>query len=306
MFSKITKRLRYLLSESASRWVADSVACDQMRINQGLLLASLNQSKQSTNIQDFEFKIFSQWGEDGIIQKLIQSIEIKNKTFIEFGVETFAEANCRFLMMKDNWAGHVIDGSKENINKIRTSHYFWKYQLTARAAFITAENVNELLAESGFDRDIGILSIDIDGVDYWLLKALNYYKPRILILEYNAVFGGQRKISVPYDALFNRTTKHSSNLYFGASLAAMTELAVELGYRFVGTTSSGVNAFYVRGDLLCDVLEPIAATAHFTMSKTREARDNVGALNFVAGEDRLALICGMPVINTETGKSEKL
>ena len=156
------------------------------------------------NLADYEFKIFSQWGEDGIIQYLSKAVELKHKTFIEFGVESFMEANCRFLLMKDNWSGYVIDGSSANIAKLKNFYFYWKYHIDAVDAFITKDNINELLARSGFDKDLGILSIDIDGNDYYILEAINAVRPRILICEYNAVFGATRKISVPYDPEFSR------------------------------------------------------------------------------------------------------
>jgi hypothetical protein len=97
---------------------------DEIKINQGLILSELNKNKKSKNIQDYEFKIFSQWGEDGIIQHLTNIVPINNKTFIEFGVEDFLESNCRFLLMKDNLKGYVIDGSKSNIQKLKNSYYY--------------------------------------------------------------------------------------------------------------------------------------------------------------------------------------
>ena len=140
---------------------------DEIKINQGLILTELNRHKDSFILSDYEFKVFSQWGEDGILQYLTANIDIRNKTFIEFGVEDFLESNCRFLLMKDVWQGFVIDGSFRNIDRLMASYFYWQYPLSAKAAFVTCENVSELLAESGFDRDIGILSVDIDGVDYF-------------------------------------------------------------------------------------------------------------------------------------------
>ena len=96
---------------------------DEVKINQGIILSSLNESKATSNLKEYEFKVFSQWGEDGIIQHLTKSIEIKNKTFIEFGVEDFFESNCRFLLMKDDWKGFVIDGSKSNIQRLKNSYF---------------------------------------------------------------------------------------------------------------------------------------------------------------------------------------
>src|SRR6266404_3901671 len=139
---------------------------DELKINQGLILSLMQREQRSKNLRDYEFKVFSQWGEDGIIQHLTRALEIKNKTFIEFGVESFFEANCRFLMMKDNWSGFVIDGSSKNIKRLKNSYFYWRYDINAVEAFITKENINELLLRSAFDEDIGILSIDIDGNDY--------------------------------------------------------------------------------------------------------------------------------------------
>jgi hypothetical protein len=279
---------------------------DQIKMNQGRILVQLARSLDSKRLADFEFKVFSQWGEDGIIQKLIHSIEIAEETFIEFGVEDFAESNCRFLMMNDNWRGFVMDGSDLDMACCRSSYYYWKHALTARQAFVTRENVDELLRSSGFGPDLGILSIDLDGVDYWVAEAIHYHRPRILIHEYNAVFGRQRKISVPYDPAFERSKKHASNLYWGASLAALTHLASQRGYSLVGTNSAGNNAFYVRNDLMNDKLESLSVERAYTASAYRESRDASGRLTHLGGEDRLRAITGMPVINVETGAAEVL
>ncbi len=279
---------------------------DEIKINQGMVLSALNEHKKSTNLHDYEFKVFSQWGEDGIIQKLIKSINIENNTFIEFGVENFLESNCRFLLMKDNWSGFVIDGSSKNIQTLRNSYYYWKFQIDSTDAFITRENINALLAKSDFSEDIGIMSIDIDGNDYFVLEAINTFTPRILICEYNSLFGGTRKISVPYDANFDRTAKHFTNLYFGCSLPAMTYLAGKKGYSLVGTNSIGGNAFYVRNDLLNEKVSVLSAEEAYFPSKVRESRDPQGNLTYVTGDMRISLIRGMPVLNVETNTMERL
>ena len=105
------------------------VEFDNLKISQGKIFSELNIKKNSINIEDYEFKIFSQWGEDGIIQKIINSIEIKNNTFIEFGVGDFYESNCRYLMMNNNWSGLVIDSSKQAIDMLRKSYFYWRYNL---------------------------------------------------------------------------------------------------------------------------------------------------------------------------------
>jgi hypothetical protein len=278
---------------------------DEIKINQGMILSTLNESRKSTDLADYEFKVFSQWGEDGIIQYLSKAIEMKHKTFIEFGVESFMEANCRFLLMKDNWSGYVIDASSSNIATLKNSYFYWKYQIDAVNAFVTKDNINDLLAESCFDEDVGILSIDIDGNDYFILEAINAVRPRILICEYNAVFGA-RKISVPYDPDFSRTRKHYSNLYWGASLSAMTFLGNRKGYSLVGINSSACNAFFVRDDLLNEKIKVLTAEQAFLPSTIRQSRDKQGNLSYLTGDDRLNEIRGLGVVNVETEAIEEL
>ncbi len=111
------------LKQTISTILTINVRFDEIRINQGIVLSALNENKKSKSLKDYEFKIFSQWGEDGILQYLTKAIEIQNKTFIEFGVEDFFESNCRFLLMKDNWNGFVIDGSSTNIDRLK-NHIF--------------------------------------------------------------------------------------------------------------------------------------------------------------------------------------
>ena len=279
---------------------------DEIKINQGLILSAMNEQRQSKCLRDFEFEVFSQWGEDGIIQHLTRVVDIRNRTFIEFGIGDFSESNCRFLLMKDNWKGFVVDSSRADIQRLKSSYYYWKYHIDAVEAFITRDNIDELLSKSGFEEDLGILSIDIDGNDYFILEAIRSFRPRILICEFNAVFGPDRAISVPYEPGFNRTDKHHSNLYFGASLAAMTALAARKGYALVGTNSIGSNAFYVRNDLLNERLDVLTAAQAYTPSNVRESRDERGELTCLTGDARLTLIRGMPVLNVETNVVERL
>ena len=279
---------------------------DHIKISQGKILSELNKKKNSKNIQDYEFKIFSQWGEDGIIQKIIDSIEIKNKTFIEFGVGDFFESNCRFLMMHNNWSGFVIDSSEKMIEMLKKAYFYWKYNLKSINAFIYKENINNLLLKSEFNFDLGLLSIDIDGNDYYILEAISQYKPRILVVEYNSLFGSKRNISIPYTPDFNRTKANSSNLYFGASLGAITYIAKKKGYILVGSNSSGVNAFYVRKDLMNKKLKEKSVKEAYTISKFRESRDKSGRLSYLTEEKRLKAIKGTEVFNVINKKKEIL
>jgi hypothetical protein len=261
----------------------------------------------SRSFNDYEFKIFSQFGDDGLIQYLIKNIKIENETFIEFGVEDYAESNTRFLLMNNNWKGFVMDGAEENMARLKNQNWFWKYSLKTKAVFITKENINGLLAETGF-KNIGLLHIDLDGNDAHILDALDLTElnPSIIIMEYNSVFGKERTISVPYDKKFTRTEKHYSNLYFGASLPALTFIASNKGYGLVGCNLAGNNAYYVRKDLLNETIKEKIIDEVYVLSKCRESRNKDYSLSYLDGNDRYELIKGLDVINVKTNEMEKL
>lgn len=258
------------------------------------------------SIRDVEFKIFSQWGDDGIIQWLIHHLDIQNEIFIEFGVSDYRESNTRFLLINNNWSGFVMDGSKDNIDRIVNSEYYWKYDLEAKAAFIDRENINSLLKSSLTDTQVGLLHIDLDGNDYWIWEEINVVNPDILILEYNSIFGAERPITVPYDPKFDRTRAHYSNHYFGASLPALVRLSKKKGYAFIGCNSAGNNAFFVRSDLLKDPVREVTVANGFVMAKARESRNQDGELTFISGSERLGLIRGLPVFNIDNGEVETI
>ena len=273
----------------------------------GTLLTNQQILIDSSNINQYEFKIFSQFGEDGIIQYLIKNLTITNKTFIEFGVEDFQESNCRFLMMQNNWSGFIMDGSVAMMDKVKRSPWYWHYDLTTKAVFITKENINDLLASSGFE-NIGILSIDLDGNDYHILNTLDLSKlnPAIIIAEYNSIFCDSRPITVPYEADFVRKQKHYSHLYFGASLAALEYAANKKGYALVTCNLAGNNAFFVKEDLLNDKIFKKTVKEAFVESKFRESRNKYNELSFLGGNQRNELIKGLSVLNVVKNELETI
>lgn len=301
MIKKINSFLHKLFS-----YLRNEKDFETLLLNQGKLLSAQYCQINAAKLSSYEWKIFSQWGEDGIIDFLVSEVPIANKTFIEFGIEDFSESNCRFLLMNADWHGFVIDGSAGNINRLKNRSYFWKHDLQAIAAFVDAENINGLLSQSGFERDLGILSVDIDGNDYHVLSAINGFEPRIIICEFNPVFGAERKISVPYDPNFYRTDKHHSNLYFGASINAFKSLLDKRGYTLVGTGMLGGNAFFVKNELLTDRLKALAKDPYCFNFNFRESRDADGNLSFLRGAQRYDAIQGMAVLNVETGTLELL
>jgi len=265
----------------------------------------LSQNRGVKSLHKTEFKVFSQWGDDGIIQYLINYLDIETKIFIEFGVEDYLESNTRFLLINNNWSGLVMDGSESNVLKIKKNDLYWRHDLIAKSAFITAENINQLIEEENIIGNIGLLHIDIDGNDYWIWKALKVVDPIIMIVEYNSVFGYERAITIPYKADFVRTTAHYSNLYAGSSLLALCDLAKEKGYAFIGCNSAGNNAYFIKYEYLKDI-KPLTAEEGYVLSKFREARDEGGKLNYLRGENRLNIIKGLPIFNARSNKIEKL
>jgi hypothetical protein len=261
--------------------------------NQGMALPRIR------HLGDVEFRVYSQWGEDGIIDWLCGKLPDIPRSFIEFGVESFAEANTRFLIENRGWRGLVLDGNKDHMEALRKEALYWRHDLTAVSAFITAENINGLIRDADFSGSIGILSVDIDGNDYWVLEAIDCVDPTIIICEINGVFGDLRAISVPYRPDFQRMDGHYSGQYFGCSIEAARRLCSRKGYSFLGTNTNGVNAFFVRDDLAPPVLAAIEDVRSWA-PRHRDSRNHDGKLDFTRGLGRYDLVADMPVVDLDT------
>jgi hypothetical protein len=213
----------------------------------------------------FEFQAFSQFGEDGITQEIFRRIGTTNRYFVEFGVETGVETNSTYLLYQD-WKGLWIDGSEENIQTIRQhfSGVIGKGNLTAIQGFITAENIEELFRKGNVPTEFDLLSVDIDRNDYYVWEAITHYRPRVVIIEYNSIFRPGCHFVVDYDptAMWDGTSNTS------ASLEALYQLGLKKGYTLVASSFSGVNAFFVREDLVADTFTgPFTAENHYEAPK---------------------------------------
>lgn len=248
---------------------------------------------------DNEFRVFSQWGEDGIIQFLLRHIKIENKIFVEFGVEDYTEANTRFLLVNDNWNGLVLDSDSENIARLKNSRIYWQYNLKAVQAFVTKDNINDILKANGVEGEIGLLSIDIDGNDFWVWQAIEVINPVIVIIEYNHRFGKDVAVTVPYEESFDRRKSPQPWIYFGASLRALCLLAERKGYTFVGCNSHGVNAFFVRKDKKPYEIREVSTEEGFREGKFSESRDENGLMIKTQPEEDQRLILKLPLTNVE-------
>lgn len=296
-------KLKLLYKKIHQKWNYD---VHKSLLLNGKILSTLNNQKENiANLDEVEFQVFSQRGEDGVIQYIINKIEIPNKIFVEFGVETYTESNTRFLLMNNNWSGLVIDGSKKNIDFIKNDFIYWKYDITAVESFITKDNINNLISNYTKKEDIGLLSVDIDGNDYWVWEAIETIKPRVVVCEYNSVFGPTEKVTVPYKENFIRSKEHYSELYFGASLAAFCDLADKKGYDFIGTTSAGVNAYFVRKDL-SSPFKKYSSKDGFNESDNRDSKDKKGGLLFLRHSERIKEIEHLLVYELVSGKIQQI
>ena len=182
------------------------------------------------NVNFFEKKIYSQNGEDGILEFIFEKIGITNKFFVEFGVEDGKECNTRLLAEK-GWCGLCMDAvyQSDNIKK----------------EFVTAENIEELFRKYNVPTTFDLLSVDIDYNDYWVWKSIVNYFPNVVVIEYNASYPPNESRVVPYDP----HRKWDQTNYFGASLLALNNLGKSKGYRLIGCESCGVNAFFCKNEL---------------------------------------------------------
>ena len=221
-----------------------------------------------------EFRVSSQNGEDGLLAFIFSEIGVTNRRFVEFGVGDGRECNCANLAVWFGWSGLMLESDAAAARRAR-KHYD---RLGRRAgnivrvqrAHVTVENINETISDAGTRGEIDLLSIDIDGNDYWLWEAIDAIEPRVVVIEYNASFG-LRSTSVPYDPGFVRFRRHRSGWYHGASLAALAKLGERKGYDLVGADSRGVNAFFVRADARRGCLRAMKAEEAYYPQKKRLA-----------------------------------
>lgn len=267
---------------------------ENIKFQNGSILYKQNLQKNSKNIIDYEFKVFSQWGEDGIISFLINNLEIENKFFVEFGVEDYVESNTRFLLKKNNWSGLIIDSSIKNIDFIKKDQIYWRHDIKALCEYISKKNINKILTDNTYMRNIGLLSIDIDGNDYWIWNEITSINPSIVIIEYNSLLGKDKSLVVPYKEDFNRSKEHYSNIYYGASLSALTKLANIKNYALVGCNSAGNNAFFVKKSLLNEKVQEREVSEVFQLRKFRETRNIEKELDFLNISQQQEILSKLP------------
>jgi hypothetical protein len=202
--------------------------------------------------QDVEFRCYSQNGEDGILLYIFSILGMTNRKVVEICAGDGLECNAANLLINHGWSGLLFDGDGDQVARGKafysTCRNTWTAPPTFVKSWITAEAVDALVASSGFRGPIDLLSLDLDGNDYWVWKALECVTPRVVVLEFNAGCGPDVSVTMSYRPDFR--LDYAVHPYrCGASLAAFVKLARAKGYRLVGVQSRGFNAFFVRNGI---------------------------------------------------------
>lgn len=207
---------------------------------------TLRRWQDPKSLERYGYKVYSQNDEDGIIQEIFRRIGTTDRRFIEFGVQNGLESNCHYLLHK-GWSGLWIEGSSEYVREIhgRFRPVIQSGQLHVRNAFITRDNINGIFTEENFTGDLDLLSVDIDGNDYYVWQAVEAVRPRVVVIEYNGKFPPDTE----WKQAYNSTHVWDGSDWQGASPKSYELLGREKGYQLVGTNFNGVNAFFVREDL---------------------------------------------------------
>jgi hypothetical protein len=225
-------------------------------------LLAAEKSNDPKTLTSHGYTAYSQADEDGILEEIFRRIGLTNRQFLEFGCGNGLENNSTYLLFA-GWRGVWMDGDPKEIGNVEKHFrsYIQSGQLKVKRAFITTDNINDLIREVAPDiQELDLLSIDINGNDYWIWQALTGLRPRVVVIEYNATFRPPHKIVQKY----NPTHNWDGSNYFGASLKALEELGRQKGYILTGCNFAGGNAFFIRDDLVGDRFsEPFTAEHHY-------------------------------------------
>jgi hypothetical protein len=236
--------------------------------------ALLDSGQRLPSLRDVGFKVLSQTDEDGILLYIFSIIGTHNKKSVEICAGNGIECNSSNLIIHHGWSGLLIDGNDKLVEAgkefYRRNRYTYVYPPTFAHAWITRDNVNDVIANAGFEGEIDLLSIDMDGNDYWIWDKIDIINPRVVVVEYQDMLGPERALTVPYRDDFNAYVYPSTDgmpNFCGASLPAFVKLARRKGYRLVGRNQYCYNAFFIRNDLAERSIPEIRIEECFTHPK---------------------------------------
>lgn len=225
----------------------DDIKIQKAKIFEQELQKNLSNYK---NINEVYFKVFSQDFEDGIIQYLLKSLKITDVKFVEIGTQDYSESNTRYLFETMRCKALLIDPFPELLKEIKKFMKIWINDLKIFNDYIDGENINKILKNYNFNKNIDLFSLDIDGIDYWVLKEIPNKISKIFIIEYNPFFGSEIEVTAPNIKYFDRFKYHKTGFCWGASLKAIIKLMKNKGYVFIGSNRLNCNAFFLNEDYL--------------------------------------------------------
>lgn len=272
-------------------------------IGQNSILTSRSMQNSFENLWDAEVKVYSQWGEDGILDFLCEKLYISKPKILEIGAGNFNECNSYFLAKNRNASVVAVDIAKDLLTSINSSPLKWTNHLFGIEKLVSPSNINELIDEANNRMDgLDIVSFDIDGNDYWVVAAADLKSTKIVIVEYNPIFGSEMAVTVPRDDNFDRAMKHSSGLYFGASLKAFIHVLANKGFVFIGSNRVGNNAFFIPNKSISKISLSIPKDLKiYTDWRIRESRDSFGQLSYLSLSERVEIINDLPLIEIMSG-----
>src|SRR5450759_1535047 len=253
--------IRTAVARQRYRWPESADQAGQQAL--GLQLRQLAATSPSSlpSLDEVYLRCYSQNGEDGALLFLFSILGTASRRAIEICAGDGVQCNAANLVVNHGWDALLIDGDAELISR---GKWFYSQCLDTvscppvlAAQWITAENVNTVIEAHGFGGEIDLLSLDLDGVDYWIWKALDTVNPRVVVVEYQDILGPDVALTVPYKPSFGADRAPGDFDYQGASLGAFVKLGVEKGYRLVGVEHLGFNAFFVRDDLGRELLPSV-------------------------------------------------
>jgi hypothetical protein len=301
--SYFRKILDLTLGKYLDSWVIRKQDDWRMAIGDAGINSSLSAQHKFRYLWDSEVRVFSQNGEDGILNYICETLNLQKPSMIEIGAGNFTECNSRYLAEHRCANVLAVDAQRDLESVAKKLLIAAKTNIQILNTWVTTQNVNEIidLGKSNFG-SVDIFSLDLDGNDYWILNSANLEGIKVIIVEFNPLLSQKTPVSVPMDETFDRSAKHYSWTYYGANLYAFEYLLKSRGFEFIGTSRHGSNAFFVESSYRSkfDHLEIDLEISSDV--RARENRGLDGKLTFVSGRNRVSLIKDQVVIDVREGK----
>ena len=260
---------KFLITKLRNRFIPSVQILQRQLFHQ---YSEMTKKGETLSLTDTGFRVYSQFEEDGKLLFVFSVIGMSNKTFVEIGSDDGVNSNSANLYFNFGWHGLFIDGNPKSVKRgvkfFNKYPHPWYYKPKFVCAKVTRENVNDLIEGAGYSGEIGLLSIDIDGNDYWVWDAITVIDPQVVIIETHNEFG-MNNIVVPYDPDYSYPGKNPD--YHGASPVAMNKLAQKKGYRLVGANELGFNFIFVKKGLADKELPEVSVESVLTHPSAKEA-----------------------------------